>query len=263
MAISAIYEQLKNRLQRLLGINISKYSLVDQMLYAYSDALDEAYQEIEKNKTPHIYSSLKGKKIDDLGVLIGCYRYENESDDSYLARIMAHRKTYECANRTAIETMLAELKYSSNASYTPFTQGTGTATVHFIPIYYDDETIEKAREEIKKRLKKVVAPDSYIKIQVAEPISVRIIAYTVFDEPSEYAINEIKEKVKAYVNSVPIGSTLSYGMINRIGLSQKNVTYFNTVSIYLNGEKVESLDVIQTIQKKFLFDDILIQVVAN
>lgn len=263
MTLAIIYERLKNKVQSLLGVSVTKYSFIDQLLYACSDSLNEAYTEIEKNKTPHIYTSLSGERIDGLGVLVGCYRYENESDKSYLARVMAHHKTHAASNATAIEMMLAELKYSSHASYTPFTQGTGTATIHFIPVFYDDATIEKAIGEIKARLKQVVSPDSYIKVQVAIPISVKIFAYAQLDGQNEFITTQLQEKIKKYVNGIPIGNTLSYGMINRIGLSETGVSYFNTIGIYLDEKKMEDLEMMQTIQNKFLFDQFTIEEVKN
>lgn len=263
MDFSTIYNRFKNKLQYLLSISIKPFSFLDQLIHSFSDALYEAYKEIEKNKTPHIYSGLTGTNIDGLGMLIGCHRYENESDKSYLARVMAHHKTFAAANQTAIEMALTNLRYVSHASYTPFAQGTGTAIIHFIPVIYDDITIRSGIAEINDRLKKVASPDSYIPIEVAKPIGVKIAAYAILEEENNLTTSEIKAKVKEYINSIPIGDTLSYGAINRIGLSVPSVKYFNVISILLDNEKAEAIEIMQTIQYKFLFDEIHIEVVEN
>ena len=169
------YAHLKARIQKLLGATIQPHSVIDQIIYGSSEAIDEAYNEIEKNKTPHIYSGLTGNRIDGLGMLIGCPRYENEEDASYLARVMAHSHSHQASNIIAITMALTNLKYTSHASYSPFTQGVGTSTIHFIPKNYDE--VDLAKKEIKERLRTVTSPDSYMLIEAAKPVGVTLLAY--------------------------------------------------------------------------------------
>lgn len=252
------YASLKAKIQKLLGVTIQSHTVIDQMIYGASQAIDEAYDEIEKNKDPHIYTGLTGSRIDGLGMLVGCPRYENETDSSYLTRVMSHHTSHQASNITAITMALVDLKYTSHTSYTPFSQGVGTATIHFIPKHYD--YVDLAKKEIRERLSKVTSPDAYILIEPARPISVEIIAYCVFEEDSETIHTTVREHIKDYINNIPIGHTLSYSAINKIALNLDGVKHFNTIAIYVDHERMHALERIQTIQEKFVFDNIAFEV---
>lgn len=252
------YASLKAKIQNLLGATIQSHTVIDQFIYGAAEAIDEAYSEIEANKTPHIYSGLKGSRIDGLGMLIGCARYENETDRSYLTRCMAHHTAYQASNMTAILMALTNLEYTSNVSYTPFTQGVGTATIHFIPKNYDN--VELAKKEIAERLKSVTAPDSYIKLEAAKPVGIEIIAYCVFKEDTQALRDEITQSIKDYINNIPIGDTLSYSAINLIALNITNVKHFNAIAIYVDQKRMHALERIQTIEEKFLFQNLAFEV---
>lgn len=252
------YASLKAKIQKLLNATIQSHTVLDQLIYGASEAIDEAYDEIEKNKDPHIYSGLKGNRIDGLGMLIGCPRYENESDKSYLTRVMAHHTSHQASNTTAIVMALTNLKYTSHISYVPFTQGLGTATIHFIPTHYD--YTELAKKEIRERLENVTAPDAYVKLEVASPIAVEILAYCVISEDTEVFREELKAQIKAYVNNIPIGESIRYSDINLLGAKIDGVQYFNTTAIYLDQERLYALERPQTIQGKFLFQNITLEV---
>ena len=269
--LSEIYASIKNSFKKKTGIDVTEGSAIDSYLLASSEQLAEAHEEIENAKNPHIYTNLSGDDIDKLGLLINCSRYPNESDTSYLYRCMNWTLINESSNSTAIESALSNLTYSSNATYVPYTQGTGTATVFLIPISYGDtadETEEAlAISEAKERLSKVVSPDSYIKYQVCKPIGVEVIAYasfgTIYDEAS--IKQNIELQIKDYINNIPIGSSLSYGAINKIGLGETGVNFFNASHIYIGEidaegyyerELLSALSITQLIETKFLFKSI-------
>lgn len=252
------YPSLKAKIQNLLGATIQSHTVIDQFIYGAAEAIDEAYSEIEANKSPHIYSGLKGSRIDGLGMLIGCPRYENETDQSYLTRCMAHHTSHQASNKTAILMALTNLEYTSHVSYTPFTQGVGTATIHFIPLDY--ENVDLAKKEINQRLKKVVAPDSYIKLEAAKPVGIQVVAYCNFKQDTDELREKITQSIKDYINNIPIGETLSYSAINLIALKLESVKHFNTTAIYIDKERMHALERIQTIQEKFLFQNIIFEV---
>ena len=47
------------------------------------------------------------------------------------------------------------------------------------------------------------------------------------------------------------------GQINRLGLAPKEVEYFNVVQIYIDGEEATDFEILQTIEAKFIFDEII------
>lgn len=255
---SDIYKDIKNRFKKRANIDITDGTVIDSILLASSEALAEAYQEIEDSKNPHIYTNLRGTNIDKMGLLINCPRYPNESDDSYLYRCMNWTLINESSNARAIESALSNLKESSNAQYVPYTEGTGTATVFIIPNVYGDAEKEKAIAEVKNRLKSVISPDSYITYKICRELPVEIFVYASFEKGvDEKAVkNNLQVKIKDYINKIAIGDPLSYGMINKLGTQEKGVDFFNTTHIKIDGELLSELNTIQTIETKFLFSKI-------
>lgn len=252
---SDIYKDIKSKFKKRSNIDVTEGTVIDSILLASSEALAEAHQEIEDSKNPHIYTNLKGTNIDKMALLINCPRYPNESDDSYLYRCMNWTLINESSNEKAIESALSNLQESSNATYVPYTEGTGTATVFIIPNVYSDTQKEKSILEVKNRLQPVVSPDSYINYKICKELPVEIFAYISFEKGmDEKSIkNNLQIKIKDYINKIAIGDPLSYGMINKIGTQEKGVDFFNTTHIRIDGELLSELNTIQTIETKFLF----------
>lgn len=268
---SDIYKSIVNSIQSKIGVEIQKGTFVDAYTKAASEIIEDAYIEIENSKNPHIYTKLQGEDIDKYGVLINCTRENDESDRNYLKRCMDWTLNNQSSNRTSIENAILNLRYSSNATYVPYTFGTGTATVYVIPNEYTDETIALAKQEAYDKLKKVVSPDSYISVVTPKPIYVRILIYASFNEGDvENAKRNIERSIEEYVNNIPIGESLSYGAINKIGVNEKNVEYFNATHIYFleensseAGTLISALNSLQTVESKFLFNDIIWMTAVN
>lgn len=262
---SEIYNNIVSSFKKRTNLDITKGTVLDSYLLATTEGLAAAHQEIEDSKNPHIYTNLKGKNIDKMALLINCPRRPNESDQSYLYRCMLWTLNNETCNATCIENALSNLTYASNASYVPYTQGTGTATIYIIPKDYDFETEEKAIEEVKDRLSKVTSPDSYYEYKIATQLPIRIICYANIDK--QYDIdaikNNIEESIKEYINSIAIGDNLSYGALNKIGLAEEGVSFFNATHIYINDYLMTSLNTVQTIDTKFLYDEIIWELVVD
>lgn len=258
MDTNTLHTRIKNRFLEMSHVELAPNSVLDNFIYASAEGLNSCYNEILANKTPHIYTQLKGDNLDDLGYLVNCPRYENESDASYLTRLMSWSTNNEACNITAIRNALSNLTYSSHATYVPFVQGTATAAVFLIPKNYDDITIDRAILEATERLSLVVAPDDYIIYQIPNVLSIDISVYIHVEKDYDMRAikNDIVERIKNYVNDIAIGEHLSYGAINAIGIQTKGVKFFNTNAIFINNTLLNSLSRIQTIKDKFLFNEI-------
>lgn len=251
-----IYKDLKQRFKKRSNIDVTDGTVIDSYLLASAESLAAAHEEIEKSKNPHIYTNLSGTNIDKMALLINCPRYPNETDESYLYRCMKWTLINESANVTAIESALSNLEESSNASYIPYTEGTGTATVFIIPNdYSSEEQQERAIEEVKNRLYKVISPDSYINYKICKALPIEIHVQVAFQSGAdEKSIkNNLQVKIKDYVNKIAIGDTLSYGAINKLGVQEKGIEFFNTTHLLIDDELLRELNAVQTIQTKFLF----------
>lgn len=256
---SEIYKDLKQRFKRRSNIDVTDGTVIDSYLLASAESLSAAHEEIENSKNPHIYTNLTGTNIDKMALLINCPRYANETDESYLYRCMKWTLINESSNVTAIESALSNLEESSNASYVPYTEGTGTATVFIIPNdYSSEEQKERAILEVKNRLYKVVSPDSYINYKICQALPIEVFVHVSFSNgvDTKSIQNNLQVKIKDYINKIAIGDTLSYGAINKIGTQEKGIEFFNTTHILIDGELLRELNAVQTIETKFLFYNI-------
>ena len=66
----------------------------------------------------------------------------------------------------------------------------------------------------------------------------------------------ITANIKTYINSIKPGEFLQVGNLNKIGITEQNVDYFNVVSLIIDNEEVKDIAVIQEIDTKMLFQSI-------
>jgi len=255
---SEIYEDLKKKFADKSNLDIEPGTVIDFYMLSSAEALNEAYQEIENNKNPHIFTKLTGEDLDNMGFGYNCPRMANESDESYRYRLMNWLLKSEASNYTAIEMALMNMNYASYVTYVPLTEGVATATAYIIPKSYDETTIANAIAEAQERLKKVCSPGTYISYVIPEAIPVRIVAYINTENGDIETIkNNIKKKVADYINNIAIGDFLELGEINKIGINENGVNYFNVIQLYINNKVTNALNILQKIESKFVFDDII------
>lgn len=255
---SQLYDGLKKKFFDKSKLDIEPGTAIDFYMLSSSEALYEAHQEIEANKNPHIFTKLSGEDLDNTGYGFNCPRTTNESDDSYKYRLMNWTQKNEASNSKAIQLALMNMQYASYVTYTPLTEGVGTATAYIIPKAYDDVTIENAIAETESRLKNVCSPGSYINYVIPKSLPVKIVAYINVDSSDATTIKEnIEKKVTKYINDIPVGGFLEIGEINKIGVNESGVNYFNTVQLYVDNNVTAALSVLQKIESKFVFDNII------
>lgn len=261
-----ISSDIKERFYKISGIDIKRFSVFDMFTKSIAYVIEEAYSAIEKNKKPYLFTQQKGDELDSTGYFLQCPREENESDENYFYRLSNWTKRNASCNKTAIEDACKTLKYSTGSTYVPYTRGIGTATIYLIPLDYSKESITMAINEAKEKLKDdVVSPTSIITYSVPDPVYVKLVAYidvkTIETSDVETDLNSIKNQIKdefkTYINSIPPGERLMVGDLNRIALKHSNVEYFNVMQIHLNGDEYPDFEVMQKVDSKFIFDEII------
>lgn len=256
--LNEIYTSIKESFYKKSKLDIEQGTVIDSYVLASATAAEEAHKEIENNKTPHIYSGLRGEDIDSLGYLVNCPRYPNELDDAYLYRVINWNTMNQKSNLTAIEGALIAMEYASNVKYVPLTEGVGTGTAYIIPKKYNEDGPELAIKETKERLEKVVSPGAIISYIIPETISIKMTIYiNAKDGDMTQIKNNITKKIETYINGIAPGDYFEVGEINRIGVNEINVDYFSVAQLYVNEEETTDLEVLQKIESKMLFDSII------
>ena len=254
-----IYLSIKNRFYDDSKIDVAKGSVIDMIFKSMSYMLSLAHKEINDNKKPYLFTKQTGDELDSTGEFLQCPRFPNETDENYKYRLMNWTQRNASCNLTAINEAIKTLSFSSSATYVPYTDGIGTATVYLIPYKYEDDFIKNAINEAKDVIDRVVSPSSIIEYAIPKPSKVKLVVYLDVRQDSDinYIKREIATKVKDYINNLAPGSNLMLGAINNIGLNVDGVEYFNVIQVYLDDKESTAFEILQTITTKMLFDEIV------
>ena len=254
-----IYLACKDRFYNDSKIDMAKGSVIDMIFKSFSYMLSIAHKEIEDNKKPYLFTNQSGDELDSTGYFVSCPRYDNESDSNYFYRMKNWMANNATCNATSISNACKKLKYSKASNYVPYTKGVGTGTIYLIPLSYEDRDKELCINEAKEEVSKVINPSSIIEIKIPDPKYVRLVAYVDISDGADELIvkSDIIKDVEEYINSIPPGDKLYLGKINKIGLSYKEVEYFNIVQIYIDDDESTDFEILQTVEAKFIFNDII------
>ena len=254
-----IYLACKDRFYNDSKIDMAKGSVIDMIFKSFSYMLSIAHKEIEDNKKPYLFTKQTGDELDNTGEFLQCSRLPNESDENYKYRLMKWTQRNASGNLEAINEAIKTLSFSSSATYVPYTDGVGTATVYLIPYKYEEDFIKNAISEASEVIGKVISPASIIEYTVPTPKKVKLVAYlnVVSGADINYIKREIMNKVKDYINNLAPGSKLLLGTINNIGLNIDGVEYFNIIQVYLDDIESTAFEILQTVTSKMLYDEII------
>ncbi|MGL5507549.1 MAG: hypothetical protein ACRDB0_06580 [Paraclostridium sp.] len=254
-----IYSSIKSKFYNKTKIDVARGTVIDMIFYSISNLLSDVYKYIESNKKPYLFTNQKEKELDSTGYFLQCPRLTDESDENYFYRLQNWTKRNAACNTTAIEEALRTLEYTSGANHVPYTKGAATATIYLVPNKYEEEYINKAINEAKEKLKSVINPSSIVDYVVPTPAPIKLVAYLDVkkDSDTEYIKRTIESKVKEYINKIAPGESLMLGTINNLALDVEGVEYFNVVQLYINNEEATSFEVLQTVNKKFLFEQFI------
>ena len=255
-------EQIKNdiitRFEDRVENIVEQGSMIDIYSTVISEVGEDIYNEIERNRTPHIYSSLEGKQLDDEGTMLNLPRKDGEDDNNYKYRLMNWTLSNEASNETAINDALLEPTYASNIEFRPKVYGCGTGICYVIPKQYTDEYITNSLIEAKEIVERVASPGLYVEYIVPNIAGVRLQIYIKTDNGDIETIkSNIQSNIIEYINNIPPYGYIQVGQINRIGLSESNVEYFNVMGVFINGELNNNIAIYQDIDTKYLFDTII------
>lgn len=256
---SEIYESIKSKFYKKSSIDIEKGSVIDMFVSSVADELQDAHQTIEDNKKPYLFTTQEGEELDSTGYFVSCPRYENENDENYFYRLVNWNANNATCNATSINNACKSLQYSNASNYVAYTHGIGTATIYLIPLSYSEEDIQLCLNEAQQVVSRVINPSSRVEFKVPEPRNVKLVAYLDVAEDTDLALlkAELIKNIKDYINGIKPGDKLYLGQINKLGLAPKEVEYFNVVQVYINDEEATDFEILQTVEAKFLFDEII------
>ena len=249
-----IFSGIKNSFKQKTGEDSG--AVLDLYSMSLSEVLENVYEEIEKNKTPHVWTALEGQKLDDTGTWVNLPRNPQENDSAYKYRLFNWMLVNEASNEHAITVKLLNPTYAANIEFVPMTNGCGTGTCYVIPKKYTEDNIGKSLEEARQKIKQIASPGLYVDYLVPDLRSVSLEIYL----ETQGDINVMKEnltnQIRAYINSIPPKQYLSIGHINKLGANTSQVDFFSVMSLIVNGTQINKTKLLQEIESKFVFDSI-------
>lgn len=253
-----IREDIVTRFEDRVENIVEQGSMIDIYSTVLGQIGQDIYDEIERNRTPHIYSSLEGQQLDDEGTMLNLPRKDGEDDNNYKYRLMNWTLSNEAANETAINDALLMPTYASNIEFRPKVHGCGTGVCYVIPKQYTDDYITNSLIEAKEIVERVATPGLYVEYIVPNIVGVKLQIYIKTDNGDiEVIKSNIQSNIIEYINNIPPYGYIQIGQINRIGLSESNVEYFNVMGTFINGEINNNIAIYQDIDTKYLFDTII------
>jgi len=250
-----IFQDIRDRFESKTGD--TQGTVLDMYSKAVAEVDADVYEEIENNKTPHVWSKLQGKDLDATGLWVNCPRDPEESDASYRYRLMQWMLRNEASNETAIKVKLLNPQYARNIEFVAMTNGCGTGTCYVLPRHYTEENIAASLKEAKERIHEIASPTTYIDYIIPEIKAVSFSVYLKTEDGDEAALKKnITAQVREYVNSIAPKEYLSVGTVNKIGANMSHVDYFSVLALFINGEQTSKIKLLQEIETKFIFDNI-------
>lgn len=252
-SLQDIYDNINKKFYEKTKIDVERGTAIDYFILGSSDMIKDAYDEIELNRTPHIYSSLSGDRLDDAAMLVGLTRHTDESDSNFMYRFLTWNVSNKASNLTAIENALTGLDYSSHVTYKPLAFGCSTAAAYIIPKEMTDIGKELAIAETKDRLSNVISPSTYVEYLVPRVIPFSIVCLIKTRNADKALIkSNIEKKIIEYVNGIAPGEYLEIGTINDIGNDEQNVIYFNVSSVIVDNVEIGEISLLQKVESKFI-----------
>ena len=111
-SLTQIHQSIKNFFQDKIKDTIERGSVIDLFMLSTANEISDAYDYIESNKNPHIYTKLNGQNLDDMVKMCGFQRREGESDQNLLYRLLNWTLINEKSNTIAIDAALLNLNNS-------------------------------------------------------------------------------------------------------------------------------------------------------
>jgi len=240
--IKSSNEVLQEMMEEVLAntkiTDMTEGSVARTLLEVFNRRLNEAYRYLDIYTSMSFLSTARGVYLDMIGSMLACDRRPNEDDDNYRYRISRQVFSAAAANRTSIRLRCLSIPGVKNVVITPYSRGNGSFTVHIITDEIDtpDEILTQAESIVQE------AKAEGIMAIVAKPTIVPIdIGFNVIPTQNVSASEttlaaQIKEVLSNYIDTIPMGGTVSISELVRIAHTVEGVSQAYVNSLYIDGK---------------------------
>lgn len=123
-----LYESSNSMLQTI-GLSTSPGSIAKLFLNIVNQNIANLYSTLSINHIRAFVTTADGSALDEIGVLLQCYRLDGEDDDNFRYRITQQCLTLATSNETAIRLTALTVDGVQDVVLKPYSMGAGSFTV--------------------------------------------------------------------------------------------------------------------------------------
>lgn len=210
------------------------------LLAVINAQLEEFYTKLEEVHLQSFVSTATEQGLDLIGDLVDCKRESGESDTNYRTRIKGRVTELERANELSVRMALLSVNGVQDVKLRKFTHGSGSFTAYIIT-----DTAEPSIDIINACHEALEDVAAYgIKYRVEGPdlvpviLGVKLVLLDGTEAPLDL-IEEVRDRLREFINSREIGAELIYNEIVEIVMStSENIYDMEVVEYRINDVAV-------------------------
>lgn len=224
-----------------VGFNTSPGSIAKLFMNIVNKHIADLYNTLTVNHLRAFVTTSDGDALDAIGLLLQCFRLDNESDDNYRYRITQQCLVLATSNETAVRLTALTVEGVKDVVLKPYSMGAGSFTV--IILTDEDATETEILEEVRQRLLNVHGYG--IRYNVISPTLTYVsIKQRIFlnEKLSTAEKQEIKYEVQLalidYLSNLKVGEDIVLDKITQIIMNvSDDIIQEANVGLWINGEK--------------------------
>lgn len=224
-----------------VGFNTDPGSIAKLFMNIVNKHIANLYNTLTVNHLRAFVTTADGDALDAIGLLLQCFRLNNETDDNFRYRITQQCLVLATSNETAIRLTALTVDGVKDVVLKPYSMGAGSFTV--IVLSDEDVTATGILEDVRKKLLDVHGYG--IRYNVVSPTLTYVsIKQRIFlnDRLSDIEKQEIRYNVQLalieYLSNLSIGEDIVLDRITQVIMNvSENIIQEANMEFYINGEK--------------------------
>ena len=224
-----------------VGFNTSPGSIAKLFMNIVNQNIANLYNTLTVNHLRAFVTTSDGDALDAIGLLLQCFRLQDESDDNYRYRITQQCLVLATSNETAIRLTALTVDGVSDVVLKPYSMGAGSFTV--IVLSDTDVTENIILDEVRTKL--LTVHGYGIRYNVVSPTLTYVsIKQRLFlnDTLSDIEKQEIRYNVQLalidYLSNLKIGENIMIDKITQIIMNvSPDIIQESNMEFWINGEK--------------------------
>ena len=235
-----LYEESKLDLEAV-GFSSTPGSIARLFMNIVNKNIADVYDALTVNHIRAFVTTADGQALDDIGVLLQCYRIDGESDDNFRYRITNQCLTLATSNYTSIRLAVLTTNGVEDCVMKEYAMGSGTFGI----IIITDPTMNaySILEEVRAKVEEVHGYGIRYVVDLADNTPVKIKQHIVLsDKLSDIEKQDLRYQAAAaitdYFNSLSVGEMMITDKITQaiMNVSPDIIQEMNE-ELYINNER--------------------------